>query len=131
MENIKLSFNDIIEKIKAIDFGVIDLVVAIGRGGIVPGALVATILKKDFAVLWLEFRDDKHNPKFPHPKLAKKIDFDYKNKKILLVDDVSRTGATLRKAQELLNTGTKTFVINGKADYSLYDFKECIQWPWN
>ena len=51
MEKIKLEFNDIIKRIKEIDLGEIDLVVAIGRGGIIPGALVANIFKKDFADL--------------------------------------------------------------------------------
>lgn len=131
MEKIRFEFEDILRKIKGINFEKIDLVVAIGKGGIVPGAIIANLLKKDFAVLWLNFRDATHTPIYNKPQLAKEIDFDYKNKTVLLVDDVSRTGATLQKAKELLKTKTKTFVINGKADYSLYNFKLCLEFPWN
>jgi len=46
-------------------------------------------------------------------------------------DTVARTGKTLEKAKEILGGNEiKTFVINGKADYSLFDYKECIEWPW-
>jgi uncharacterized protein len=131
MEKIKLKFDEIIEKIKKIDFGTIDLVIAIGKGGIVPGGIIASLLNTDFKVIWLNFRDDCHTPKYKEPKLLKKIDFEFRNRKILLVDDVARTGATLNKAKELLGTDAKTFVVNGRADFSLYDYKQCVEWPWN
>ena len=131
MNKINLDFNGIIKKIKQIDFGKVDSVVAISRGGIVPGALIANLLKVDFHIININFRDDCHNEKYDTPKLLNKIDFDTKNKNILLVDDVSRTGKTLNFAKELLNTNVRTFVINGTADYSLYDYKECLIFPWN
>ena len=128
---IKLTLEDIVSKIRKINFGTVDLVVAIGKGGIVPGALIANLLHKEYAVVWLNYRDDNHIPQYEQPRLIKEIDFEYTNKTLLLVDDVSRTGATLKKAKEIFNTRAKTCVINGKADYSLYDFKECVQFPWN
>lgn len=131
MENKKIKFEEIIEKLKGINFGEIDLVVAIARGGIVPGSLIANILKKDLKVIWLNFRDDSHKPQHDFPILTKDIDFDTKNKKILIVDDVSRSGATINKAKSILGKNTKTFVINGKADFSLYNNDECLLMPWN
>ena len=54
-----------------------------------------------------------------------------KDKKILLVDTVSRTGKTLKKAKQLLKGNKiKTFVINGKADYQIINKKECVLMPW-
>ena len=54
-----------------------------------------------------------------------------KNKKILLVDDFSRTGKTFKEAKKLLKGAKiKTFVINGKADYKLYSYKTCLKFPW-
>jgi uncharacterized integral membrane protein (TIGR00697 family) len=117
---IKLTFEDILLKVRKIDFDTVDLVVAVGKGGLVPGALIANLLHKKFSVIWLNYRDDKHIPQYEQPRLVNEIEFEYSNKSILLVDDVSRTGATLKKAKEILNTKVKTCVINGKADYSLY-----------
>ena len=35
-------------------------------------------------------------------------------------------------AKEILEGNeVKTFVLNGEADYSLFNEEECIQWPWN
>jgi uncharacterized protein len=131
MEKIKIKFDDFLSDLEKIDFGDIDMVVAIGRGGIVPGALIASLLNKEYHVLWLNFRDEIHKPKYKEPQLSKKIDFEHKNKKILLVDDVSRTGSTLNKAKELLKADIKTFVVNGNADISMYHYKQCIEWPWS
>ena len=126
-----LEFNEILKKLKKNKFDDFDVIIAIGRGGIVPASLVQNILKRDMEILWLNFRDEKHCPKRKKPKLVKEINFDFKNKKILLVDDVSRTGETLDKAKKILKGNKiKTFVINGEADYSLYNFKECIKFPW-
>jgi hypoxanthine phosphoribosyltransferase len=131
MEKIKIKFDDFLSDLEKIDFGDFDMVVAIGRGGIVPGALIASLLNKEYHVLWLNFRDDAHKPKYKEPRVAHKIDFEHRNKKILLVDDVSRTGATLKKAKELLKADVKTFVVNGNADISMYNYKQCIEWPWS
>ena len=58
--------------------------------------------------------------------------FSEKEKKVLLVDDVSRTGATLGKAKELLKGNeVNTFVLKGKADYSIFEIDGCVEWPWN
>lgn len=131
----KLSFDQVLEKIKKIKFDEFDIVIAIGRGGIVPGSLIANYLKLDFDVMWLNFRDDKHCPRHDKPKLVKEFNLNLAGKKILLVDDVSRTGATLKKAKELLKGAkVKTLVVNGSksnADYSLFNYEECVEFPWN
>ncbi len=59
------------------------------------------------------------------------IDFDYKNKRILLVEDRVKTGASLLYACKLLEGATyvKTFAVNGKADYALYN-EDCFKFPW-
>ena len=128
----KITFEQVIRKLKKVKFGKFDLIVAIGKGGIIPAALVQNILNVDMHVLWLNFRDEKQCPKHKAPKLVKKLSFNFKGKRILVVDDVSRTGATLGKAKEILKgSNVKTFVVDGYADYSLYNHKECVRWPWN
>jgi len=109
-----------------------DMIVAIGRGGVTPGFLVSKKLKKDLELVWLRFRDDENKVAFKQPKLIKKLEFNFKNKNILLVDDISRTGTTFKAASKYLkgSKSIKTFVINGKADYYLYD-ENCFKFPWN
>ena len=148
----KLTLNQIIKKIKKIKFPKFDLIIAIGKDGIMPASLLKHYLNLPIQVIWLNYRNKNNKPIRKEPILKKPLDKKLKrlkNKKILLVDTVSRTGKTLNKAKELLklsneskkgfgktkflqkNNKIKTFVVNGKADYSLYNFKECIKWPWD
>ena len=47
------------------------------------------------------------------------------------MDDVSRTGKTLARARAWLNGNTvKTLLVNGAADYRLFDTPECLRMPW-
>jgi len=137
----KLTLKQITNKIKKIKFNKFDLIVAIGKDGIMPASLLHYFLEIPVKVIWLNYRNKDNKPIRKEPKLVKK-NFSkknfFRNKKILLVDTVSRTGRTLEKAKEILNNKIynnsnnkiRTFVINGKADYSLFNFKECIDWPW-
>lgn len=126
-----ITFKKIINEIKKIRFEKFDLIVAIGRGGIIPASLVADKLKIDMFVLWLNFRDEKNNQRYKSPRLTKKFSFKLNNKRILLVDDVNKTGKTLEKAKEILKGNKmKTFVINGNADYNIINSKDCVRFPW-
>ncbi len=125
----KLTLKQIKNKIKKTKFEKFDLIIAIGRGGVEPGRLVSAHLKIPLKIINIRYRGKDNNPLYKKPIIKNKLRIN--NKKILVVDDVSRTGATLKKAKQILkNNKAKTFVINGKADYSLYSFKECIKWPW-
>jgi xanthine phosphoribosyltransferase len=88
-----------------------DLIVAIANGGIVPAALLNQKLGLDLQLL----------------------NFDVQGKTILLVEDRVKTGNTLNFAKDLLlEAGAKTiktFAVNGKADYCLYD-ELCFRFPW-
>ena len=50
---------------------------------------------------------------------------------LLVVDDRSRTGATLALAREVLRDAAvvRTLAVNGKADHSLFD-EPCFVFPW-
>ena len=125
-----IGFNKIINKIRKIKFDKFDIVIGIAEGGIVPAVIISNTLNLKFDILWLKYRDEKNIIRYKEPRLLKKIT-KYKNKKILLVDDVIRSNATIRKAKKLLKGNKiKTFVINGKADYYLYNTKKCIRLPW-
>jgi xanthine phosphoribosyltransferase len=126
------TIDEILNKIKAIEFREdFDTLVAIARGGIFPAAMLQQKLMIDLEIIWLNFRDEKQQPQHDEPVLLKPVNFDYKNKKILLVDDRSRTGKTFVKGKSLLSEArlVKTFVVNGKADYPLFD-EDCFTFPW-
>jgi hypoxanthine phosphoribosyltransferase len=126
------TINEVLNRFKSIEFNEdFDIIVAIARGGIIPAALIQQRLCADIEILWLNFRNDTQQLQHNEPVLLKPINFTYLDKRILLVDDRCKSGKTLNKGKELLNGSRfiKTLVVNGKADYPLFD-EECFTFPW-
>lgn len=126
------SFGEVMERFRNIEFHeTFDLIVAIANGGIVPAGIINQRLNADFQTIKINLRDENQQPKFDAPQLLSPIDFEYRNKKILLVDDRIKTGSTIRLAKELLKGAAiiKTFAVNGNADYALFD-ETCFRFPW-
>ena len=126
------SFEEILQRFREIEFNeTFDMIVAIANGGIIPAAILNQRLNIDIQLLKINLRDPDQKPKYDRPKLVSPIDFEYKSKKILLVEDCIKTGATVQFAIDLLHDARqiKTFAVNGKADYSLYD-EACFKFPW-
>ena len=88
-------------------------------------------LQKEVHLLKINLRDEYQHPKYDRPKLLAPIDFDFRNKRILLVDDRIKTGSTIMLAKELMQDARmiKTFAVNGNADYALFD-ETCFKFPW-
>ncbi len=109
-----------------------DIIVAVSRGGINPAKLLSEKLNLDIEIIKINYRDDDHKIIYDKPNLLDDVSFEFKNKKILLVDDVVKTGHTIEVAkEELLGCKIiKTFAVNGLADYSLYN-EDCfkVNWP--
>lgn len=127
-----IDLNTIMEKIKSMVNDDFDMVVAIARGGILPGYLVSRYLDIPFEIIKLNFRDDSHNIIRDEPTLLEDINFDYHGKRVLLADDVSNSGSTIKKAAALIQGALiTTLVISGNADISLFGKHDrCILWPW-
>ena len=108
-----------------------DMIVAIANGGIIPAALLQQKLKIPVELLKISFRDTTHKPLYNTPQLVAPLHFDVVGKKILLVEDRVKTGATSEYARQLLKSAAlvKTFAVNGKADYPLFD-ENCFSFPW-
>ena len=126
-----ISFRELVRRLAALELPPVDLVVGIGRGGVVPAALAAQRLGCDLRVLPVRFRDDAHQPERAEPLVTPPA-FDVAGKRVLLVDDVARTGATLRAAAGALAgaAAIHTLVVAGCADYALFRVDSCIAWPW-
>ena len=126
------SFEEVLQKFREIEFKEnFDMIVAIANGGIIPAAIINQRLNVEFNLLKINLRDPNQKPKFDAPQLIEPINFNFKNKTILLVEDRVKTGATVKFAHSLLQDAAliKTFAVNGEADYSLYD-ESCFSFPW-
>ncbi len=126
------SFEEVLQRFREIEFKEnFDIIVAIANGGVIPAAIINQRLNIELNLLKINLRDTFQKPKFDAPKLLEPINFDFKGKKILLVEDRIKTGATVNLALELLKEAKtiKTLAVNGEADYSLYD-ESCFRFPW-
>ena len=127
----RIGFLELIRRLAGLELPPVDVVVGIGRGGVVPAALAAQRLECDLRVLRVRFRDDTHQPERAEPLVTPPA-FDVAGKRVLLVDDVGRSGATLRAAAGALPgaAAINTLVVAGNADYALFQVDTCIAWPW-
>ena len=126
------SFEEVLQKFREIEFlEDFDMIVAIANGGVIPAAIINQRLNIEFNVLKINLRDETQKPRFDAPKLLEPIGFEFKNMKILLVEDRIKTGATVNFAISLLEGAAilKTFAVNGNADYALYN-ESCFRFPW-
>lgn len=110
----------------------LDLVIGVARGGIVPSYIISKYLNLPLEIIWIHFRNEEKKPEADCPFLTKDISFSVSGKNVLIVDDRSNTGATLRFAAGLFPeaASVSTCVINGPADISLFN-QECFAMPWD
>ncbi len=133
------SFAEVLDRFRAIEFAEeFDLVVAIANGGIVPAGILARRFEGErggvveVRLLRINLRDERQRPRWDAPRLLAPIDFEFADRRVLLVDDRVKSGSTMRLAQELLGREAavvRTFAVNGEADYALYN-EDCFRFPW-
>ncbi len=126
------SFEAVAERIRTVKFREeFDMIVAIANGGIIPAALLNQRLNVEFQLLKLHLRDTNQKPLYDVPQLVEGVKFEVEGRTILLVEDRVKTGATLNYARQLLSGAklVRTFAVNGKADYCLYD-ESCFRFSW-
>ena len=126
------SFEEVAEKFRNIRFKEnFDLIVAIANGAVIPAAILNQRLGLDLQLLKINLRAADQSPIYETPQLLSPIDFEVKGRTVLLVEDRVKTGATLQFAKKLLSDAKliRTFAVNGKADYSLYN-ENCFRFPW-
>lgn len=127
------SWAEVAERIRQMEFvESFDVIVAIANGGIIPAALLNQRLQLPIELLKFSYRDARQRPMYEAPRLVADKNFKVRGKTVLLVEDRVKTGATLQLAKELLQgeaAVVKTFAVNGKADYALWD-EACFSFPW-
>ena len=130
---VPISFTEISNRLRALSLPDTDLVIGIGSGGIVAASLVAFHLGCELQIITLNYRDETNTPRYENPVILNIPPMpSLKDKRILLVDDVSVSGKTLQEALlHFQGLSVKTLVLKGKADYVLFpEIKDCVHWPW-
>ncbi len=132
-EKVHLEFAEISTRMRQMQLPKVDAVIGIGRGGVVPASMAAHQLGVPLHVLRVNYRDDDNKPRSSAPRLLEAFNFDFAGLCLLVVDDVSVTGATLNAAREVLvGSSIITLVCKGKADFVLFpEVASCVIWPWS
>ncbi|MDD5022600.1 MAG: phosphoribosyltransferase [Candidatus ainarchaeum sp.] len=117
-----------------------DIIVSILRGGMVPARIFSDLLhNRNVASMRVEFYSGIEKTK-KEPIISQTISCDVKNKRILLVDDVSDSGYSMKKAVEYLKeknpSEIRTVAIHYKPksifkpDYFYEETEAWIIYPW-
>lgn len=116
-----------------------EIVLGIAKGGVLPAAVLASLLRREFYPIRLSRRHDDRIVR-DHPALLSAMPQAVANKRVIVVDDIAVTGETLRLAsQEVLRLGatavkTATLFIHGvsqRPDYFVLDTDDLILNPWD
>lgn len=111
----------------------LDGVVGIASGGVVPAALVAQRLGLELKVIALNYRDESNEPRHAEPRLLSAVPDLFDWKRVLLVDDVYVSGKSWKAARAALPADVEVlpFVLKGQVEFALIrDIDGCVQWPW-
>lgn len=126
----EIKFPEIMSRLGKADFGRYDIVCAVMSGGLIPAALAAQKLNLPLTSIGVSFRGADKKPLYESPRLTYVPELS--GCRVLLADDVSKSGATLEAAKAALKgCEVTTFVLKGEADISLFDNPECVRWPWD
>ncbi len=135
MSNAKplLSFAAIRERLREVSLPAGDHVVGIHTGGTVPAALVAYRMGLPLDYLHLRFRNPDNKPESDAPRLLAPVPDIPPGVSILLVDDVSVSRATFRRARACFpRHPVVTIAFKGSADVVLFpEIEGCVRWPWS
>lgn len=93
----------------------IDFVVGISRGGLIPAVLIATALDKPLVAVYI----DRHDRVYLDRSAW------LRGKRLLLVDDIVRTGKTFKKMRALLTRSRPKSI----ASFTLYCLKDASFFP--
>jgi hypoxanthine phosphoribosyltransferase len=96
---IPLEFLEISQRLHALKLPDVDVVVRIARGGLLPASLIVYQLELSLFLMQLHYRDDDNKPRRTAPELLRPLEFDPSGQRVLLVDDVSVSGATFNVAR--------------------------------
>jgi hypothetical protein len=116
-----------------------DLVIGIAKAGVIPGAVVASILRCDFYSLKIS-RDTGRERARARPRILSAAPKDAAGKRVLIVDEICTSGETMRMALNALRqvspaelrTATSLVKVAGyKPDYYALETSATVVFPWD
>jgi hypoxanthine phosphoribosyltransferase len=116
-----------------------EIVVGIAKGGVLPGAVLASLLRREFYPIRLSRRHDDRVVR-DEPALLSPVPEAVAGKRVIIIDDIAVTGETLRlAAREALRLGamivkTAALFVHGvsqRPDYFVLDTDDLILNPWD
>jgi len=108
-----------------------DIILAIGGGGLIPARMMRGRLNKPIYVVSLSTYDENDNP-IEEPRIVQWMDFsNFKDKRILIVDEVDDTRKTLQflldklvNGEGIAKTNIGIFVIHNKVKEKVLSDKD-------
>jgi uncharacterized protein len=108
-----------------------DIILAIGGGGLIPARILRAKLNVPIYVVSLSTYDENDNP-IEEPRIVQWMDFsNFKDKKILIVDEVDDTRKTLKflvdkltEEEKLFSPNLGIFVIHNKLKEKEIDYRQ-------
>ena len=116
-----------------------DVVIGIAKAGVIPGAVVASILRCDFHSLKIS-RDSGGERVRARPRIFSAAPVEAARKRILIVDEICTSGETLRIAQNAMRqvgpaeikTATSLVKHGGyKPDFYALETEATVIFPWD
>jgi len=114
-----------------------DVIVAVSRGGLIPARIVSDVLGVDELVVLRSKFWGVGGRMYSEPRIERHERLDLAGKSVLVVDEVTDTGATLSKVTRLVRdlgaTVVKTAVLHYKATSSFtpdYYVEKLERWAW-
>ncbi len=116
-----------------------DVVIGIAKAGVIPGAIIASILRRDFFSMKITRRSGAERV-YQRPQLLTAAPTHARGQKVLIVDEICSTGETLRMALAAVRavrpaevrTAT-SFVKAGryKPDFFAVETDAAVVFPWD
>jgi hypoxanthine phosphoribosyltransferase len=116
-----------------------DVIVGIAKAGVIPGAVVASILRCEFHSLKIS-RDAGGERVLARPRILSAAPKEAAGKRVLVVDELTTTGATIKLALNALRqvspaeirTATSLVKVGGyRPDYYALETAATVVFPWD
>ncbi len=116
-----------------------DLIIGIAKAGVIPGAVIASILRLDFFSMKITRRSGFEEVQ-ERPQLLSSAPKQVRGKRVLIVDEICTTGETLRMALAAVRANNPaeirtatSFVKSGqyKPDFFAVETDATVIFPWD
>ena len=117
-----------------------EIVVGIAKAGVIPGAVIASILRADFFSLKVSRNPGLDLERMDRPEILSEAPLQARGRSVLLVDEICTSGETLRVAGNALRnvaprevrTATSIVKVNGhRPDYFALETDAEVVFPWD